>query len=492
VLWHFSYETKSRDWLDSTPAISGPRLFAASSAGSLFALDKDSGELAWQVSAGDGRGLSPPVADGNRVYVGRKRGLLALEASSGRSLWTFDTERPIQAAPLIIDDTLYASCYDHDLYALDKMTGELRWKHSMARRIETPPVLAPTALLVVDRGGQIAALERPPETEAAAEPERDLEALRAMAEKYESQGKPLLAAELWCQMGELNRAAEMFEMGGDWLNAAESWEKLFRYNRRAAAYEKHAEAVAGTDVSEEEKAEAWEQAADAYRETTLREERIRAETEVARYRKQAILEIDITYEELEEDAWSAIKYTVVNKGFGPARLMRVYIEPDRFEAESNMTSVRPVLHPDSAPYSTTLQVRPLQKGEGVPMKFMVDYRDVRNQDHRFDRTFNVPVGSAGDEIDDISTGSFDDLSSLTPEERMRSLRLARELNQHFGSEDLKELLFGLGLEWDDLPGETKGAKVRQMIKYFQRRKTLSDLITIGRELRPDVDWDQFD
>ena len=492
VQWHFSYETQSRDWLDTTPAVSGPRLFAASSAGSLFALDRDSGELIWRVSAGDGRALSPPVADGDRLYVGRKQGLLALEASSGRSLWTFDTVRPIHAAPLIIDDTLYVTCYDHNLYALDKMTGELRWLHTMTRRIETPPVLAPSALLVVDRGGQIAALERPPEPEAAQEPRRDLEALKAQAEAYESEGMPLQAAELWCQMGVLDRAAQMFEMGGDWLNAAETWQKLLRYNRRAAAYEQHAVAVAAGDASTEQKAEAWEQAADAYRETTMREERIRAETEVARYRNQAILEIDISHEELEEDSWSAIKYTVVNKGFGPARLMRVYIEPDRFETESSMTSVRPVLHPDSAPYSTSLQVRPLQKGEGVPMKFVVDYRDVRNQDHRFDRTFEVPVSSPGDERDDISTGSFDDMSSLTPAERMRSLRLARELNQHFGSEDLKELLFALGLEWDDLPGETKGAKVRQMIKYYQRREALSELIEIGRELRPDVDWDQFE
>jgi outer membrane protein assembly factor BamB len=492
VLWHFSYETKSRDWLDTTPAISGPRLFAASSAGSLFALDRDSGEMIWQISAGDGRGLSPPVADGDRLYVGRKEGLLALEASSGRSLWTFDTVRPIRAAPLIINDTLYVTCYDHNLYALDKMTGEVHWHHTMTRRIEAPPLLASSALLVVDRGGQIAALERPPEPEAVEEPERDLEALRAEAEEYERQGKPLLAAELWCQMGELDRAAEMFELGADWLNAAETWEKLFRYNRRAGAYEQHALAIAAQDLSEEQKAEAWELAADAYRETTLREERVRAQTEVARYRKQPILEIEVTYDDLEEDTWSTVNYTVVNKGFGPARLMQVFIERDRFETEHSITAARPVLHPDSPPYTTRTQVRPLEKGEGVPMKVVVDYRDVRNQDHRFDRTFNVLVGSQGEERDDISTGSFDDMSSLSTEERMRSVKMARELNKHFSSEELNELLFALGLDPENLPGDTKAAKIRQMIKYYRRRDSLSELIETGRDLRADVDWDQFE
>ena len=83
------------------------------------------------------------------------------------------------------------------------------------------------------------------------------------------------------------------------------------------------------------------------------------------------------------------------------------------------------------------------------------------------------------------------MSSLSAEERIRSVKMARELNKHFGSDDLNELLFALGLDPENLPGATKAAKIRQMIKYFQRRESLSELIEMGRDLRKDIDWDQF-
>ncbi|UCG22602.1 MAG: hypothetical protein JSW55_10480, partial [Chloroflexota bacterium] len=376
---------------------------------------------------------------------------------------------------------------DHTLYALQKATGEVLWRYSMNRRIEMPPVLAPMALLVVDRGGSIIALERPPEPEPVAEPELDPAALRATAEAFEQQGDHLQAAEKWCQIGELDRAAKQYEAGTAWLEAAETWQKLFRYNRRAEAYEQHARLLSKQDIDDEEKAAAWEQAAHAYRETTLRAERLHAETEVARYRKQPILELKIEHDDLMVETWSAINYTIVNKGFGPARLMGVLVKPDRFETESSVSVVQPVIHSDSPPYTRSLQVRPLQKGEGVPMKFVVEFRDDRNQNHRFDRTFNVPVLSESETSTDFRITGV----RLSSEERKRYFTLARTLAARFSMEEFEDLLFAMGINEDNLEGTTLAAKARELVKYCLRRESIGELIDMGISIRKDVDWESF-
>lgn len=487
ICWRFTYQTSARDWLDTTPAADVGRLFAVSSAGSVFALERTSGELLWQISPGDKWGLSPPVVDAERLYVGFKRGLLALDANNGRALWTLASERPVTAAPLVLRDTIYVTGHDHTLYALDKISGELRWSHTFDRRIEVPPVLAASALLVVDRGGAIVVFERPPEPETSEEAILDPAALKARAEEHERQGDHLQAAELWCQAGELERAAEQYEAGGAWLDAAETWQKLYRYNRRAEAYERHAQEVTGRDVDDEKRAAAWELAARAYRETTLRESRLRCETEVARYRQQPILELTIEYDDLLVETWSAITYTVHNRGFGPARLMSVNVKPDRFETESTMSAVQPVIHNGAKGLTRSLQVRPLQKGDGVPMKFIVEYRDNLNQDHRFDRTFNVPVLSESDPTIDFGITGV----RLSPAERKRYFALAQMLAQRFSMEDLEELAFGLGVDMDNLEGSTLKSKSRELVKHCLRRESIAELLDTGQSLRQDIDWDTF-
>ncbi len=485
--WRFKYKSNARDWLDTTPAATADRLFAVSSAGSVFALDRASGELVWQISPGDKWGLSPPLVDGERLYVGFKRGLLALDANNGRTLWTHDTDRPITGAPLLLRDTLYVTGHDHRLYALDKVSGEPRWSYAMARRIEMPPTLAPSALVVVDRGGNIVAFDRPPEPETPEPVMLDPATIKRVAEEHEQQGHHRQAAELWSQVGNLERAAQQYEAGEAWLDAAETWQKLYRYNRRAEAYERHAEELASQDVDDEEKAAAWELAECAFRETTLREGRLRSETEVARYRQQPILELDIIHGDLIVDTWSTITYTIRNRGFGLAILMGVHVEPDRFETESTMSVVQPVIHSGVGKITRPLQVRPLQKGDGVPMRFIVEYRDDRNQDHRFDRTFNVPVFSeSGSTSDFVITGI-----GLSSGDQKRYVSLVRTIAERLNMEELDGLLFALGLQSDNLAGRTLQAKALELVKYCLRHKNIDELLDEGQGTRPDIDWDSF-
>lgn len=67
-----------------------------------------------------------------------------------------------------------------------------------------------------------------------------------------------------------------------------------------------------------------------------------------------------------------------------------------------------------------------------------------------------------------------------------NLREIREtLTQKLNSEDLRTLCFDLGIDHDNLGGEGKADKVRELIYYLNRRSQLARLLHYLRETRPD-------
>lgn len=56
--------------------------------------------------------------------------------------------------------------------------------------------------------------------------------------------------------------------------------------------------------------------------------------------------------------------------------------------------------------------------------------------------------------------------------------------EHFDLEELRDLCFDLNVDFDDLRGEGKTAKARELIMYVQRRDRLNDLIVELKRLRP--------
>jgi len=67
--------------------------------------------------------------------------------------------------------------------------------------------------------------------------------------------------------------------------------------------------------------------------------------------------------------------------------------------------------------------------------------------------------------------------------------LRHELDQRFDEQELRSLCFDLRVDYDNLPGEGKVNKARELVAYMARRGRLDDLAKIGRRMRPDVDWE---
>ncbi|MCB8986072.1 MAG: hypothetical protein H6659_19740 [Ardenticatenaceae bacterium] len=77
----------------------------------------------------------------------------------------------------------------------------------------------------------------------------------------------------------------------------------------------------------------------------------------------------------------------------------------------------------------------------------------------------------------------------------RNSKYRRELRnciiQHYSLGELRILAHDLSTDWEELPGETKSLKVKELIDYFARRNLLQAL---NRQLqldRPNVNWPGF-
>ncbi|HEX7313017.1 MAG TPA: DUF4062 domain-containing protein [Pyrinomonadaceae bacterium] len=78
------------------------------------------------------------------------------------------------------------------------------------------------------------------------------------------------------------------------------------------------------------------------------------------------------------------------------------------------------------------------------------------------------------------------LPSPTSEPSPNELRLV--LSLQFDLEELRDLCFAVGVDFDNLRGEGKGAKARELVLYMQRRGGLGRLFAQVAESRPDIGW----
>jgi hypothetical protein len=67
-------------------------------------------------------------------------------------------------------------------------------------------------------------------------------------------------------------------------------------------------------------------------------------------------------------------------------------------------------------------------------------------------------------------------------------QLQQLLYQMFNTDELEELGFSLGVQADDIKGETLGVKAQELVLYCERRGIVDKLLGRCRELRPGATW----
>ena len=81
--------------------------------------------------------------------------------------------------------------------------------------------------------------------------------------------------------------------------------------------------------------------------------------------------------------------------------------------------------------------------------------------------------------------------SLNDSKLERLTQLRQTLETHFNQSELRTLCFDLGVDYDGLPGESKGDKARELLGYLERYSRLPDLIKLGQVQRPDISWEEL-
>lgn len=74
------------------------------------------------------------------------------------------------------------------------------------------------------------------------------------------------------------------------------------------------------------------------------------------------------------------------------------------------------------------------------------------------------------------------------EKRLNVRPLLGQIHSTFNLEELQRMCFELSIEYEDLPGTTRQAKVVSLVKYALRHNRLSDLLEALHTARPHIDW----
>ncbi len=65
-------------------------------------------------------------------------------------------------------------------------------------------------------------------------------------------------------------------------------------------------------------------------------------------------------------------------------------------------------------------------------------------------------------------------------------QLLHLLTERFSESELRTLCFHLGMDYDDLSGEGKAGKARELVAFLKRRQRIPELVAVIKQLRPDV------
>lgn len=72
---------------------------------------------------------------------------------------------------------------------------------------------------------------------------------------------------------------------------------------------------------------------------------------------------------------------------------------------------------------------------------------------------------------------------------MKLQELNKKINRTFNESELKNLCFNLEIDYENLSGNTKSDKIRELILFCQRHNRISELLKNCERLRPNIKWD---
>lgn len=127
---------------------------------------------------------------------------------------------------------------------------------------------------------------------------------------------------------------------------------------------------------------------------------------------------------------------------------------------------------------------------GYLNKNVFNLRRFKDLVHRILHT-RTPDGAVEVSREEVGVQAVDAVSGESTPRRRYLARLRRILETRFDEGELRTLCSDLGIDYDDLPAVGRANKARELVDYLDRRDRISELVEIGKELRPDVPWGEM-
>lgn len=138
VRWEF----KADDAIETTPVISGGRVFFGDVMGKAYAISQSDGKEIWRHDFDTGF-IAAPSVKGDVVVFGDLEGnLYSMDAATGKIGWQKATDGEINGSPAFYGDQVLVTSQDGKLYCFRSADGELAWTYQTEDQIRCSPTVA--------------------------------------------------------------------------------------------------------------------------------------------------------------------------------------------------------------------------------------------------------------------------------------------------------------------------------------------------------------
>jgi outer membrane protein assembly factor BamB len=138
----------AHDTLEFPPTLGYGRMYLAQQKGLFFALNAETGKVAWRKSLNRCAASSPTIGKGvvyqsymhhvvcSQDQPGADGFVVAWDADTGKERWRYKTQ-PIESSPLLHGNRLFVGSWDHGVHAINAKTGRRIWRFQADNQVNT-------------------------------------------------------------------------------------------------------------------------------------------------------------------------------------------------------------------------------------------------------------------------------------------------------------------------------------------------------------------
>lgn len=146
----------SKELMEFSPVVANGRIYGINNDSLTFALDADTGKVAWRKSTGKLNASSPAFHKGTLYAVNLDPPqAFALRARDGKTKWSRSLPGRSESSPVIHRGKMIFGCECNSVFAVDIDNGKTIWQAPTDGAVKGPPAIADDKVYVGDYAGNV-------------------------------------------------------------------------------------------------------------------------------------------------------------------------------------------------------------------------------------------------------------------------------------------------------------------------------------------------